>query len=273
MSASRTPHEKYLESGFYLHPEPIVPPSLLRQAVERIPAILREEYDLGFPPWRRWNVGDPLKVQKVDQVHVCDRVFRLLAIQSILGEWIARVTGADFVQLWATQLFLKPPGGGDLGAIGWHTDRENWRFWEGEVLTVWLALEEVGPDAGPLLYVEGSHAWTDAEKEGDAYDQDLSGLQGRLRQRSPSREWREVPVVLPAGGVAFHSADTLHGSGENRTDRPRIGLALNVRTGRSRIKPGVEHYGYATHLEHPLFSPILYSRRPDTHSAGRPNEP
>jgi hypothetical protein len=270
---SPIPSERYRESGFHVHPEPLLPAALLRAAVDRIPALVREEYDLGFPPWRRWNVGDPRKVQKIDQVHLCDRAFRVLATQRVLGEWIAAVTGADFVQVWATQLFVKPPAGGDLGTIGWHTDRENWQFWEGEVLTAWIALEDVGPDAGPLLYVEGSHRWPDAEKQGDAYDQDLGGIQGRLRRQGLSREWREVPVLLPAGGVALHSADTLHGSGENRASRPRVGLAVNVRTRRSRIKPGVEHFGYADHEGHPFYSPVIHSKRPEAAGPAEPTGP
>lgn len=263
-TTERSPRESYAATGYHIRPEPLIPRDLLKAATDRIPALVRGEHDLGFSPWRRWNVGDPAKVQKIDQVHLCDKAFHRLAIEPSIGEWVAEVTGADFVQLWATQLFVKPAGGGDQGTIGWHTDRENWLFWEGEVLTVWLALDDVGPDSGPLRYVEGSHLWPDEEKWGDAYenayDQDLGQIRARIEQKASSRTWREAACVLPAGGVAMHSADTLHGSGENTSSAPRLGLALNVRTRGARIKPGVEHFGYATHLGHPFVCPILYSK-------------
>jgi SAM-dependent methyltransferase len=259
-SSPESPRTTYQEKGFYLHPEPVPPPALLRQALDRIPALVREEYDTGVPPWRRYNVGDPHKMQKIDQVHLCDRAFHALATHPVLGEWVAAVTGADAVQIWATQLFLKPPRGGDLGAIGWHTDRDNWRFWEGEVATVWLALEEFGPDSGPVLYVEGSHLWPDSEKQGDAYAQDLEELEQRMKAQGPERPWRKVPVLVKAGGFGLHSADILHGSGPNRTDSPRVGLGINVRTNRARPRAGVEDFGYTSFLNHPFVAPTIYVR-------------
>jgi ectoine hydroxylase-related dioxygenase (phytanoyl-CoA dioxygenase family) len=110
-----------------------------------------------------------------------------------IGEWVARITGADFVQIWATQLFLEPPRGGALGAIRWHTNRDKWPFWEGEVLTVWLALDDFKPDSGPVLYVEGSHRWPGEEKRGDAYEQDLVTLEDRVRPLGPARPWNTGP--------------------------------------------------------------------------------
>ncbi|MBC7974313.1 MAG: phytanoyl-CoA dioxygenase family protein, partial [Myxococcales bacterium] len=252
--------QQYLENGYHLHPEPLVEASLLRRALDRIPALIDERYDTGARPWRRYNVGDPHKLQKIDQVHLCDKTFHVLATHPKIGEHVARLTGADRVQLWATQLFLKPPGGGGREVIGWHTDRENWPFWDGEVLTVWLALEDVGPDAGPVLYVEGSHRWPDAEKRGDAYAQDLASLEARLQAMGPPRPWRKVPVVVKAGGVGVHSADILHGSRANESLVPRVGLGINVLTDRARRRMGVADYGYASYLDHPFVAPILYSR-------------
>ncbi len=222
--------------------------------------MIREEYDTRIAPWRRSNVGDPHKMQKIDQVHLCDTAFYVLASQPCIGEWVAEITGADSVRVWATQLFFKPPGGGDLGAVGWHTDRENWQFWEGEVLTVWLALADVSAESGPLSYVEGSHRWPDAEKRGDAYAQSLGSVEARLREEAPGREWRTVPALLQAGGIALHSAETLHGSGANTTDAPRIGLGINVRTERSRVRTGTEDFGYASQVDHPFMCPLIYRR-------------
>lgn len=260
MTPSRSPAELYEELGYYLHPEPIVPAPLLRRALDRIAALIREDYDTGVPPWRRLNVGDPRMVQKIDQVHVCDKAFHLLATHPAVGELVARTTGADLVQVWATQLFLKPAHGADSGAVGWHTDRETWPFWEGEVLTVWLALDEVALESGPVLYVEGSHRWPDAEKHGDAYVQDLDVLEAQIKLLAPPRPWRKVPVLLQAGGAGVHMADIIHGSAANTSDLFRVGMAINVRTEKSRPRQGVEDYGYASFLHHPFLCPVIYQR-------------
>src|SRR5580658_1126075 len=65
---STSPRDAYQEQGFYLHPEPIVPTSLVARARERLGAVVNEEYDTRVPPWRRWNVGDSRRMQKIDQV-------------------------------------------------------------------------------------------------------------------------------------------------------------------------------------------------------------
>src|SRR5262245_43936341 len=93
---------------------------------------------------KRWTMY--ISVTRSDAVHLCDKSFHLLSTQPILGEWVARITGAEMVQLWSSQLFIKPAGGGEGGNIGWHTDRDYWPYWDGEVLTVWLALGEVTRD-------------------------------------------------------------------------------------------------------------------------------
>jgi SAM-dependent methyltransferase len=253
---------QFEDRGYHLHREPLVDPALIERARDRIPAIIAEHYDTGIPPWRRLSVGEPHKLQKIDQVHLCDRAFHQLVTHPAIGALVARLTGAELVQVWATQLFIKPPGGGELNVVGWHTDRANWPFWDGEVLTVWLALEDIGPDAGPVIYVEGSHRWPDGEKRGDAYEQDLARLEDRIQALGPPRPWRKVPNLVKAGGVGVHVADILHASGANASTSSRLGLAINVRTERARPKPGVEDYGYASYLDQPFIAPILYRRPP-----------
>lgn len=260
-STKRTPQQTYLESGFYVHPTPVLPALALQKALDRIPAIINEEYDTGIAPMRRWNMGDSQKIQKIDHVHLCDKAFHLLATQPILGKWVADVTGAEMVQLWSTQLLIKPPGGENLGVIGWHTDRLHWPQWEGEVLTLWLALCDVDEKSGPVLYVEGSHRWVHRTHDvDDAFTQDLAYVENKLKGEDPAQPWTKIPAILPKGGVAFHNADTLHASAANTSNHPRIGLALNLRTERSHIKPGYHDFDFASYLSQPFVCPVVYQR-------------
>lgn len=255
---------EYDAQGFVLVDEPVVDPSLVLRAIPSCAAVTAGIHATGVAPWRRWNVGSPERVQKVDQAHLADDGIFALVTHPAIGAWVARVTGARRVQLWATQLITKPPGGGALGHVGWHDDDQNWAFLEGEALTVWLALGHVGPDAGPVRFLPGSHRWPRQGERGDAYDQDLDGQRARLVGAvAPERVVPEVDAVLPMGGLSLHDRYTLHCSGANRSPSSRLGIAINVRTERSAPVPGVDDHGYCSHLDDPRICPVLFEAEPD----------
>jgi ectoine hydroxylase-related dioxygenase (phytanoyl-CoA dioxygenase family) len=261
------PAESYRERGFFIVPEVVVPHALIARVLPRCDAVAAGQYETGVPPWRRWNVGSDVKVQKIDQAHLADDAIFALVTHPAIGAWAARVTGARRVQLWATQLLTKPPGGGSEGHVGWHDDDQNWQFWRGEALTVWLALSDVGPDSGPLRFLPGSHRFPPGGDRGDAYCQDLDRQQQAILQ-GVAREAiePEVDVLLPMGGLSVHHRLTLHCSGANRSAEPRRSIAINVRTERAEPAPGVEDYGFCSFLDHPRACPILYDT---TTSGGR----
>lgn len=259
-TSTSTAREIYEEKGFYLHPEPLFPGPLIKRARERADAVLRGEYDAGAQPWVQWQVGEPGKFQKIDQVHLCDRTLYLIATHKAIGKRAAELCGAEMIQVFATQLFVKPPGGGELGVFNWHHERSYWPCWEGEVLAVWIALDDIGPDSGPVVYVEGSHRWPTEQKLGDPFTTDFGAQEERLKQETQGGVWNKVPALMPRGGAAFHSADTLHGSGPNRSNAVRIGLGISLRTNRARIKEGVRDFDYASYLGNTLICPRIYEK-------------
>ncbi|WP_214324854.1 phytanoyl-CoA dioxygenase family protein [Nonomuraea sediminis] len=93
---------------------------------------------------------------------------RLFCDPAIVGR-AAALLGADLL-LWRSKIFYKPPGG---DAIGWH---QEWGAFDGEEignstpslrpanpggsiwdLTVWVALDDVTNDNGPLQFAAGTH--------------------------------------------------------------------------------------------------------------------
>ena len=54
-------------------------------------------------------------------------------------------------------------------------------------------------------------------------------------------DWREVPVILKAGQASFHDCMTLHGSGPNRSTRPRRSIAVHMMSGGTRLVKGNRH--------------------------------
>lgn len=180
-----------------------------------------------------------------------------------LGEEAARISGADWVQIWHVQLLCKPPapdaddagavlvhppggsgGGQGSSKVGWHQDRNyhagQWTD-SSEILTAWIALSEVAEADGPMTFVRGSHQWgllgQGAVDGNDFFGQNLATQKEALeRTLPPGAQWEEEMVTLPLGGASFHDDFTIHGSGPNHGSAPRRSLACHMRTGRSALR-------------------------------------
>jgi len=72
--------------------------------------------------------------------------------------------------------------------------------------------------------VPGSHRWRLMPVTG--LTGDMNAIREVLRPEE-LKDFRSVPAVLRRGEAAFHHPLTVHGSFENRSDRPRRGVALN----------------------------------------------
>ncbi|MGO8744620.1 MAG: phytanoyl-CoA dioxygenase family protein [Thermoguttaceae bacterium] len=110
--------------------------------------------------------------------------------------------------------------------VAWHQDYSYWtRTRPMAHLTCWIALDDASRDNGCLHYVPGSHRWDLLPVTGLAGGMDA--IQGVLSAEQKAA-FRPVAVELPKGYCSFHHAMTVHGSYENRTDRPRRAAVINV---------------------------------------------
>jgi ectoine hydroxylase-related dioxygenase (phytanoyl-CoA dioxygenase family) len=129
------------------------------------------------------------------------------------------------VRFWHDQLFCKPPHHG--GVVAWHQDYSYWtRTQPMAHLTCWIGLDDADEDNGCVLYVPGSHRWDLLEITGLAGDMDAIGEVLDDRQRAAMQS--PVPAKLKKGEATFHHPLMMHGSRENRTDRPRRATVINV---------------------------------------------
>jgi len=128
------------------------------------------------------------------------------------------------VRFWHDQLFYKPAHHG--GVVAWHQDYSYWtRTQPMQHLTCWIALDDSTRENGCLQYVPGSHRWPLLPVTG------LAGNMDEIRTvLSPEqlREFQPVAIELKAGEATFHHPLMVHGSYENRTDRPRRATVINV---------------------------------------------
>lgn len=128
------------------------------------------------------------------------------------------------VRFWHDQLFCKPAKQG--GVVAWHQDYSYWtRTKPIAHLTCWCSLDDSTIQNGCLQYVPGSHRWGLLDKPVLAGD--LMGIKNFLTPEQ-LKEFNPVPVEVKAGEAIFHHSLTLHGSGENKSTRPRRAFVINV---------------------------------------------
>jgi len=128
------------------------------------------------------------------------------------------------VRFWHDQLFCKPAHHG--GVVAWHQDYSYWTRTEPmSHLTCWIALDDSTRDNGCLYYVPGSHRWKLLPITGLAGNMDeiLTVLTPEQREA-----FRPVPIEMKRGQCSFHHPLLVHGSYENRSDRPRRATLVNA---------------------------------------------
>lgn len=131
---------------------------------------------------------------------------------------------AGAVRFWHDQLFCKPARDG--GVVAWHQDYSYWtRTVPMAHLTCWIGLDDATEQNGCVHYIPGSHRWpllptTELGGGMDAIQSVLSDEQ--------AAQFRPTPCPLKAGEAVFHHPLTLHGSFENRSDRPRRAVVINL---------------------------------------------
>lgn len=128
------------------------------------------------------------------------------------------------VRFWHDQLFCKPAHHG--GVVAWHQDYSYWtRSQPMAHLTCWIAIDDSTRDNGCLWYVPGSHKWELLPITGLAGDMDEIRTVLNDEQR---KAFHPVPIELKRGQCSFHHPLTVHGSYENRSDRPRRATLVNA---------------------------------------------
>ncbi len=247
--------ERYQRDGFYFSP-PIIPSDLIERVTVSMDRVMNGEYQTGVSPKRAWNPGDdPRCIRKIDQAHLSDRTIYELATHPEIGRWASALLGAKRVQLWASQMLYKPPGGELTGNVGWHQDKQYWGYLDGELFTAWVAVSDVTKDSGPMRFVRGSNRWG-LLGSGDFFGQDHEMQQAKVPV--PEGEtWEEVEAILPPGAVSFHDRHTYHASGPNVSGGPRRSFAFHLRTENARPAEGRNDY-YVQHLDDPSYCPVLY---------------
>lgn len=228
----------YREQGYWLSPV-VLDERLLDAALYGQDRFYAGDHDAPFPGRTRfdhtdWEPSHGDGLRKNDYARLQVRELGALATAPIIGAVAARLAGVDEIRLWHDQLLFKPPGRGDAsGNVGWHTDRQYWQTCSSEeMLTAWVPFTDVDAELGPVMFVAGSHRWPQADL--DFFDRDLARGERAFAQRG--EPVHRVTQVMRRGQVSFHHCRTVHGSGPNRTDRPRRSMAIHLQPAGNRYR-------------------------------------
>jgi ectoine hydroxylase-related dioxygenase (phytanoyl-CoA dioxygenase family) len=136
-----------------------------------------------------------------------------------LAPLAGQLMGEDEVRLVDDVALVKPArqNGGD--PTNWHQDAPNFPFDRRGFLTMWIAVEDIEVEQGPLTLLPGSHRLGLLGAVDGAGD----GLQLGSVLTAEDRAYLGEPMTraLRAGDATVHDGSLLHSAGANRTDRPR----------------------------------------------------
>jgi ectoine hydroxylase-related dioxygenase (phytanoyl-CoA dioxygenase family) len=185
-----------------------------------------------------------------------------------VGELAARLAGVERMRRWSDETFFKPPGS---DPCAWHQDFPHYPMDRRGLLTVWVAIDDVTAEMGPILYFAGSHhLGPRAQSTVPAGRRSAATGSGGLG--GPDRFLREGEVLDPpisfalkAGEAVVHDGCMIHGGEGNRSDRMRRGWACiyfpsEARYTEAPVRPEAAGLGLVPSepFAHPKFPVIDY---------------
>jgi ectoine hydroxylase-related dioxygenase (phytanoyl-CoA dioxygenase family) len=130
----------------------------------------------------------------------------------------AALMGVDGVRLYHDQSLYKEPSGGFTPA---HADQYYWPLASDKAITVWIPLQPVALEMGPLAFYAGSHL---SEFGRDLPISDESEAQIRKAMQAHGFALDEAGYAL--GDVSFHAGWTFHRAGANLSSAPRSVMTM-----------------------------------------------
>lgn len=175
---------------------------------------------------------DALQGKNRNNAHLVFCFLDEIAFHPVILDIVEDLLGEDFL-LWGTVMFIKEPQ--TAGYVSWHQDATYMSLEPHEFVTPWLALSPSNIESGCMSMIPGSHKHNIKEHI-DTFADD--NLLTRGQNISGVDESKAVDLILKPGQASVHHCRTIHGSRPNRSNRRRIGVALQ-----SYIRPDVKALG------------------------------
>jgi hypothetical protein len=169
----------------------------------------------------------PTKLPFLFNLWKYDERFRAIGLDRRIAHLAGQLLNTDDLLLFEDNVVVKTAG---YGTLSWHQDYSYWPIATPNAITVWIALDDVGPGNGGLQVVPGSHRWEERLPVGFRDSQPLMQEFRPSLEPMPQEPAAEGhPVVtyeMKAGECGFHHPLLWHSSTPNTSDRPRNAFIL-----------------------------------------------
>lgn len=186
-----------------------------------------------------WMPGDGAATRNNEYLSLQSRKVRELAWSPAVGAIAAAAAGTSEIRLFDDQIVYKP-GLQTKTVVGWHVDGDYWTTCTSQnMLTAWIPLHDCPEEMGPLVVLDGSHRWSHLIDRSvlSFHSPDMEALKRHVEQLGFA--FKPITISLKRGQFSLHHCRAIHGSYPNRSDRPRIALAVHM-------QDGANHYQAAT---------------------------
>ena len=230
--------ESFRRDGFVIVEEGLLSPGAIEVLRERFAALFEGDYATGIAPDEvNWRAGrDPDDVTR----QICngwrsDDVIAAQVLSERTGRLAAQLMGYRGTRMLQDNCLWKPPGARSLGM---HQDGSYAGYLvPPEMITCWVALDDTQAQGGTIEYARGSHRWPRVPPDRASFHAPEDWLAPLAGATPEGVEPERVPVVVKAGGCAFHHSLTFHGSGPNEATRERRALVSHLIPEQTRFHP------------------------------------
>jgi ectoine hydroxylase-related dioxygenase (phytanoyl-CoA dioxygenase family) len=207
---------RFNRDGFVVVEEGFVDADAVALLRERFEPLFAGSYETGIRPDEvNWVPGrDPEdRTRQICNGWKADSRIAAQVLSERTGRLAADLMGWDGVRIVQDNCIWKPPG---TKSLGMHQDGSYLDYIvPPEMITCWIALDDTSAEAGTITYAAGSHRWPRSPENRGEFHAPSDWLAPLERARPAEEELRLVPLVVRAGGAAFHHFNTFHGSGPN----------------------------------------------------------
>lgn len=210
----------FFEQGYV-----VVPGVVARERIEA----LRAAHEQLLERWaRECDTSRPQYERVVSQwtsLHEQHDAFAQQIHHPTVGAIARQLLNVSRLQLFHDHFISKPPQVSDT--IPWHQDYPFWPVSEPRALSCWLALDDVGANAGGMRFLPGAHL------EGEQPPVDFL----HAPKNWGARESQAREVWVNAGDCIFHDCLSWHTSAPNTSERPRRAFIVILMSAECRWAP------------------------------------
>ena len=171
--------------------------------------------------------ADGRTIRNLWRLHLHNEYFRELGQRTEITSLVARLVGGEPV-LAGVETFSKPARVGS--AVPCHQDNAYFCQTPPDMLTIWVAIDPVTVENGPVYFIKGSHL-------SGLLPTKPSGVRGNsigLAEVPATPRAEQFCATLDPGDATIHHCEIIHHSDPNLTDRSRLGLLFVFRGSHTR---------------------------------------